>query len=138
MRTLVEELGLTGELRGVTDAEIQEIRRDQALPSLPGRYVEFLRTMGRDAGPLLRGTDAFYPAIIGLRQEAVNLLEENNVAGLVPDDAVIFAMHQGYQLYWMLGWAAADPPVRMYQEGDATWSQEWPSFTQFLLSELLS
>jgi hypothetical protein len=135
MGSLVEDLSLPDDgLVGLSDEEIQLVTRDQELDHLPARYVEFLRVMGRSAGRLLAGTDVFYPDILGLRRDALELLSENGVAGLIQDGSVVFAMHQGYQVYWMNG-AADDPPVLMYHEGDSAIRREWDSFTDFLRYE---
>ncbi|MGA5301779.1 SMI1/KNR4 family protein [Nucisporomicrobium flavum] len=137
MASLLTDLGLsdTG-LVGVSEAELREVAEDQAVASMPGRYVEFLRVMGRSGGSLLVGTDAFYPDILGIKQDGLQLLADSGVPDLAPSGAVVFAMHQGYQVYWMPGDSSDDPPVYMYQEGDAQVSQEWKSFTEFLRHEL--
>ena len=92
--------------------------------------------MGRKAGRLLAGTDAFYPDILGLKQDASELLANNGESGLIPEGSVVFAMHQGYQVYWMASLSVDDPPVFIYQEGSPGVSSEWESFTAFLRYEL--
>ncbi|MFE9690576.1 SMI1/KNR4 family protein [Micromonospora sp. NPDC005806] len=126
----------SGELVGISEAEIAEIARDQSVATLPSRYVEFLRLMGRKAGFLLAGTDAFYPGILGIKHDAFDLLADSGVPGLAPRGVVVFAMHQGYQVYWMTNALSDDPPVCMYQEGDKEVSREWSSFTDFLRHEI--
>jgi hypothetical protein len=136
--SLVEDLGMSAstELIGISAAEIGEVAEDQSVASMPGRYVEFLRVMGRAAGPLLVGTDAFYPDILGIKRDGLELLNDNGVSGFAPTNAIVFAMHQGYQVYWMPNSLSDDPPVYMYQEGDKGVTREWKSFTEFLRHEL--
>ncbi|GGM29598.1 MULTISPECIES: SMI1/KNR4 family protein [Micromonospora] len=136
MGSIAEDLGvaLDGCL-GLSDDDIQRVAEDQSVGRLPGRYVEFLQVMGRKAGRLLAGTDAFYLDILGLKQEASDVLAENSVGDLIQDGSVVFAMHQGCQVYWLPGSALDDPPVFMYQEGDRGVSKVWGSFTEFLRYE---
>ena len=53
--------------------------------------------MGRDGGGLVGGSDLCYRAMLGLRQDAIDLLAENDSAFRLTQDAVVFMMHQGYQ-----------------------------------------
>ncbi|TDC63718.1 SMI1/KNR4 family protein [Micromonospora sp. KC207] len=124
------------ELVGMSEAEVREVASDQSVSSMPSRYVEFLRLMGKAAGALLVGTDAFYPGILGLKRDGLELVTGSGLDGLVPSDVIVFAMHQGYQVYWMSSELSDDPPVYMYQEGDKGVSREWKSFTDFLRYEL--
>ncbi len=124
------------DLLGLSDGEIHEVCEDQGLERLPQCYVEFLRLMGRKAGRVFRGTDAFYPEILGLKNDALDLLVQNGVEDLMGSDAAVFAMHQGYQVIWMVNSDDDDPSVVMYQEGDQGLSKQWRSFTAFLRDEV--
>ena len=123
------------ELHGMTESEIEEVRLDQRVDFLPGRYVEFLKVMGRDAGPIWFGTDAFYPGILSLKDDALEILRDNDVSDLLPTGAIVFAIHQGYQIYWMTNPDQDDPPVRMYQEGTLGVARAWESFTECLIQD---
>ncbi|WP_148085959.1 SMI1/KNR4 family protein [Actinocorallia herbida] len=123
-----------GALVGVGEEEILAVMADQGLGRLPGAYREFLALMGRRAGRLLAGTDAFHPAIFGLKKSAPELSEGTAFEG-IPPGALVFAMHQGYQVYWMEDVSADDPKVFFYQEGDDGIAREWESFTEFLNAE---
>jgi hypothetical protein len=138
MGSLVEDLSLPADsLVGLSGQEVQDVAADQGVATLPARYVEFLSEMGRKAGGLLAGTDAFYPEILGLRRDAMELLAENGESGLLRDESVVFAMHQGYQVYWMASRILGDPPVFMYQEGHPGVARERESLTAFLQYESL-
>lgn len=117
---------------GLSGPEIQEVVVDQSIGALPSGYVEFLRQMGKSAGPILRGTDAFYPNILGIKADALKVLEEDGQAGLFSERDLVFAMHQGYQIYWMSDIQSSNPAVFMHQEGTAGIIREWDSFTSFL------
>jgi hypothetical protein len=122
-------------VQGLTDDEIQEIQADQGLAALPACYREFLRRMGRCAGQFLIGTDAFYPALLGIKADVLELLRENAVSHLIGDDAVVIGMHQGYQAYWLETASEDDPAVYLYQEGETGISKKWASFSAFLLDQ---
>jgi hypothetical protein len=107
---------------------------DQQVARLPAEYVCFLQRIGCGAGPYLRGTDTFYPRIItiGIRAAATDLFRENDTGIQLSPDAFVFAMHQGYQVFWFPSVMDDDPKVIMYQEGDKGSSREWDSFSTYL------
>ncbi|PPK65611.1 SMI1/KNR4 family protein [Actinokineospora auranticolor] len=124
-----------GAFAGLTDAEIEAVRAAQGVSALPAYYIGFLRRMGREAGAFLVGTDIFHPRILEVPEGARELLAENDESHLLPDGAVVFALHQGYMAYWFDPNPTDNPRVHLYVEGrDAV--REWPSFTEFLLDEL--
>jgi hypothetical protein len=88
------------------------VERDQGV-ALPGAYRRFLEVMGRDGGGLWTGTEVCYPEVLGLREAAVELLEEDHSAFALPSTAVVFMMHQGYQFMFLDG---ADPRVYWWTE----------------------
>jgi hypothetical protein len=122
-------------LQGLTDAEVEEVRIGQQVDRLPGRYVEYLRVMGRRAESVWVGTEAFYPGILSLKADRMDLLREDGAMNLMPAEAVVFAMHQGYQVYWMVNIDEEDPAVAMYQEGSSGIARTWPSFTECLIQD---
>lgn len=120
---------------GLTDAEIDQLCESWGVRRVPERYREFLSLMGRGAGGILRGTDAFFPAILDMRRAADDFFSDNSEGIDLPGGAVVFAMHQGYQVYWMEAMSLEDPPVSFYMEGEAAPMGHWRSFTDFLNSE---
>lgn len=89
--------------------------------------------MGRSADGFFRGTDMFWPDLRSLRRYAEELLEENGNPFPLSKDAIVIAVHQGYQfLYLDSDLKKSDPPVYYYMEGDKTPTQKWDSFTKFL------
>ncbi|MBW8482282.1 SMI1/KNR4 family protein [Actinomadura parmotrematis] len=123
------------EVVGIGEHEVLEVMRDQDLDRIPGSYHDFLLLMGRGAGGLLRGTDAFYPQIIGLKEDSLEIARGGSGVS-IPANALVFAMHQGYQVYWMVDLVKENPRVYMYQEGDTSITREWPSFVDLLMDEL--
>ncbi|WP_157535828.1 SMI1/KNR4 family protein [Kitasatospora mediocidica] len=86
-------------------------------------------------GGFLIGTDAFYPELMGIKSDALELLAESSASHLMAENSIVFAMHQGYQIYWMESSRGDDPPVAMYQEGGAELRARWESFSAFLIDQ---
>jgi hypothetical protein len=117
---------------GCTDFEIDQIRTSQGVSQLPSSYVTFLRRLGRQAGRLLHGTDAFYPGLLGLKSAGRELLLEDTAEEELGPDSFVIGMHQGYQLFWFPSVLEEEPPVLMYQEGDRRRVREWADFSHYI------
>ena len=91
------------------------MRVDQGV-ELPWSYECFLRSMGRDAGGIFAGSDLSYAEVLGLRRDAQELLLENESKFILPEDAVVFWMHQGYQFAFLQGSNGPNPTVRLWTE----------------------
>ena len=98
--------------------EIDVLKEDQGLQSLPTAYEAFLLVAGRGCGDMWVGTTAFFPDLIGLRRSAEELFAENQVQSFLEPDDVVITMHQGYQFLYLSG-PGADPPVMRSIEGGA-------------------
>lgn len=118
------------QLHGLTPSEIEEVERDQLTP-LAEAYRQFLELAGRGAGRFLRGSDAFYPAILGLGHYARELLAENEVPFTLADDDRVILMHQGYQFDFLRG-IDRDPEVWSYCEGSGEPILTYSHFTDWL------
>jgi hypothetical protein len=92
--------------------------------------------MGKSAGALWVGTDAFHPRLLEVRSWVVELLAENGVSQLMGEGALAIATHQGYQAYWLESSVADDPPGVTYVEGDREIRKRWDSFSELLCDEL--
>jgi hypothetical protein len=112
-------------------AEVEEVRQTQGVDQLPPQYEQFLLTMGRRAGDLLRGTDFFYPAIVELADEMRELVVENNCTHLVKPDSTLIGHHQGVELYWM------EPSGATYEcsEVGPNPTHNWPTLLHCLMYE---
>ena len=124
------------EIRGLSDAELEEVRIDQAVSQLPGSYLQFLKLMGRSAGYLLRGTDVFYPKLLGLKQDAKELLASNGIPEASLEECIVFSMHGGYQIHWLSS-SMEDSPVLMYSEAQQFPDpRSWPNLRSYLEREI--
>lgn len=134
IRMILLESGLAGpdDVQGCTQAEIAEIEESARMP-LPSVYHEFLLQAGRRAGLFYEGSDMFYPGLLELREAACELLQEAHNDFLLPTDAFVFFMHQGYQfMYFRVVVGDADPPVYNYIEGDLMPEQAYERFSNFV------
>ncbi|WP_312414442.1 SMI1/KNR4 family protein [Comamonas sp.] len=102
---------------------------------LPDEYRYFLQIAGRSAGKIFQGTDIFYPRILELKDEAQVLLVELDVAHLLPADAKIFCMHQGYEINYFLP-GSSDPPIFQFFEGQLSISQPWASLSEYFRTSI--
>ena len=134
-RLVAEGLADARDLLGCSDEEIGAVVRAQRVIALPALYRDFLAVMGKRPYPLMQGTDWAYQDLLELRQDAAELLQENDVDEAVLDDALVIAMHQGYVLYYIphASTAPADPPVWTYVEGEEP-RQSFGTFREFLVS----
>ena len=129
-------LAAPDDLKGCTREEIEVLQQKFDL-TLPATYIEWLTIMGRGAGRFLRGSDAFFPALLELREGAEELLGENGGRFSLPQDAFVFLMHQGYQfLYFQTLRNDPDPPVTHYLEGNAP-SKSWTHLSDYFEQVLL-
>lgn len=133
----VEELKLLepGEISPCTEAEVKALEK-QLNVRLPGAYREFLLWMGKDGGKLFRGTDCWYELLPKLQSWARELLAENGLSDLLPTDAFVFLMHQGYQFMFFRLSEGEDPPVYHYDQPSrqTSFMTAAPSFSAFLES----
>lgn len=119
------------ELCGCTDAEIADLESRLGL-RLPQRYREFLRKAGRGAGRLFRGTDVFYPALLNLQGWATELVAEEGGPFVLPADAIVIGMHQGYEFLFIRAGEGDDPAVYRFVEGHLDRDTIAGAFSQYL------
>lgn len=72
-----------------------------------------------------------------LIEDAKILLEENNFPEVLPADAFVFWMHQGYQFAFFRIGEGEDPPVYHFEEGQEsqTFQRIHDKLSEFLLVE---
>lgn len=109
----IEAVAACTDALGCTPDEVARVEADFGRP-LPYGIRVFLETMGRDVGGLFGGADIGYPDMLGMRRYAVDLLAENQCRHSLPDDALVFMMHQGYILWFV---RSEDPRVFGWSEG---------------------
>jgi len=139
VKARVETLGIIpqDEIQPCSEAEVHALEQRLGL-LLPEVYKEFLLWMGHGAGRLMRGSRFFYQDLPGLREAAVTLLNENNVPALLPKEAFVFYMHQGYQFAFFQVSEGNDPPVYYYNEGadEKTFVISHRRFSEFLENQI--
>ena len=131
------ELASPDEIIGCSDAEVQGIESTFEL-KLPSRYTQFLKKMGKCAGWLLEGSDAFYPEILTCRDTAEQLLAEEKSTFLLSKSRFVFLQHQGYQFLFFDTTCGEDPPVFRYLEGDKIPTKVADSFSEWLRSTIIA
>ncbi len=125
------------QVKPCTEEEVRLLEKEVGF-SLPAAYQEFLLWMGHRAGKLLRGEDCFYEYILGNQKGAVELLEENGNPEVLPEDALVFCMHQGYVFYFMRVSEGDDPPIYFYSEAmkPRRFILSHRNFAEFLRNEM--
>lgn len=104
------------EIKGCSELKIEKLEKALDI-KLPERYKEYLRYCGKGAGAFTQGTDMLYQDVFELYEDAVFLLEENDVDFTLPETAFVFMMHQGYFFtYFDLAEESDDPAVYYYRE----------------------
>lgn len=139
VRDIFHELVLRGvildsTLVGCSEVEIASIEQHFGC-EVPLAYREFLTIAGRSAGKIFCGVDIFYPRLLSLKFEADELLDELGLSDLLPTDAKVFCMHQGYEINYFLP-VPDDPPVFQFFEGQSSITKTWDSFSSFLIASI--
>lgn len=102
--------------------------------TLPRSYRRWFENGGPNH-PDFIGTDMDEGLIGDLNQWAEELLAESESNFKLPDNAFVFAMHQGYIFMYFICNGIADPEVWYYHEGDPEPRVKWSSFSDFLASQ---
>jgi hypothetical protein len=106
--------GLTGGL--MDSASIARLEEHLGLP-IPPAYRAYLGIAGASPPPELVGSDCHADCLFKLHDWAIELLKESGNPFPLPDDAIVFLMHQGYQFfYFHADGVTDDPPVYYYFE----------------------
>jgi hypothetical protein len=115
--TLLREMAAADPLVPCTEAEVKTLEQ-QIHQRLPAAYREFLLWAGYGGAFLMLGDTVFYPDL-PLNQYAVELLQEDGTE-VLPPDAFVFSMHQGYQFYFFPTMEGNNPPVYYYLQPGIT------------------
>jgi hypothetical protein len=104
--------------------------------SLPDAFREFLLWGGHWAELGMEGSDFFYSEIYSLtRRIALELLRFHSEPELLPEDAVVFWMHQGYMFEFIRASGGNHAPTWGYFDGDDE-VKEKDTIADFLLEFL--
>ena len=118
-----------GQLCGLSEDVIRLIESDQPA-RLAAAYRLFLQLIGSAAGFFLAGSAVYYPAMLGLKEAARDLLSENASPFAFEDSDRVFLMHQGYCFDFMRG-SGPDPEVWSYSEGSSAGNVPERTFGRF-------
>ncbi|MBM7565956.1 SMI1/KNR4 family protein [Paenibacillus sacheonensis] len=122
--------------KGCSMEEIASLERGFARP-LPLTYRAYLSAAGHESGKLFRGTDASFSVLEELQPEARELLRENGDLFTLPETAFVFAMHQGWVIYYFELDKGDDPPVLCWSEGSGAAAETIsPSYSAYLMDEI--
>lgn len=121
---------------GYTEQQVAE-----AEAQLGGRFPEvfrsYLREMGRRPGELFTGSDlAGIDEFPQFRADAPELAAEAGADLVLPPEAVVFLMHQGYTFVYLLATGGFDGPVFQSTEAEDEPGEAAPSFAALLDAEL--
>lgn len=118
-------------------AEVAELEQ-KFTQELPAAYREFLLWMGKDGGGLLGSAQIYYPDVLDLQAEAIEILQGSAATVSLPEDGFVFCIQQSVLVHFMRLSEGPNPPVYSYNEMDdtAAFSSSAASFEEFLLSGL--
>ncbi len=105
--------------------------------ALPEEYAAFMQLGGCGVGNLFVGTDIYYPRVLGLKAEAEELMTEDGVRDLLAANAIVFCLHQGYEVNYMLP-GSRDPAVWQYIEGSSKCVLGHSAFSLFIQEAIQS
>lgn len=106
---------LPNEIIPCSERDVQVIERELNL-AIPQAYKEFLLWMGKKAGDILLGSDWLFDDLPKIQKWAIELMQANGVSNMLPSDAFVIYMHQGYQFSFVRISEGDDPPVYYYDE----------------------
>src|SRR5262245_43287578 len=123
-------LGLTG---GPMDpASIDRLEKHLGLP-IPAAYRAYLAIAGAAPPPELVGSDCHDHYLFKLHDWAIELLKESGEPFRLPDDAIVFLMHQGYQFFYLhADGVSDDPPVYYYFENRSAYERPYERFSDWV------
>lgn len=123
-------LGLMG--GGMPDVEIERLEQHLGLP-IPRTYRAYLAIAGSSPPPELIGSDCHGNYLYDLREGAIELLKESGEPFSLPDNAVVFLMHQGYQFFFFhADGITDDPPVYYYFENRPSVERPYERFSDWV------
>lgn len=111
---------------------IARLEEHLGLP-IPPAYRAYLAIAGASPPPKVIGSDCHDHSLFKLRDWAVELLRESGDPFRLPDDAIVFLMHQGYQFfYFHADGRSDDPPVYYYLEYQPTAERRHECFSDWV------
>lgn len=122
-------------IQGCSPRELAQIECAAGRP-LPTAYKEFMAHFGKCAGRLLRDVEMFYPSILELRENAIEILEDRTARDVsLPACSFVFGV-RNYEQFVCFSDLSDDPPVQLYVSGDPEFITVASSFWDFISKEL--
>lgn len=103
-------------LRGAPLEEIERVERAMRT-RFPDAYRRFLSRAGRSAGTFMQGSDLALGDLENINLVSREIAAADEGLGL-PQDALVFLMHQGYEYLFVRTSEGDDPPVYHGLESD--------------------
>ena len=118
-------------------AEIMEFEQQIGFP-LPVAYTQYLAWMGKDYEGIFRGSEWFISNLLERSAALRDLLNENQIAYVLPDHYLVFYAHQGYVMAWFdLPKLSDNPPAYFFSEGqDMNVPRIMGTFTDILFDDM--
>ncbi|HZZ81139.1 MAG TPA: SMI1/KNR4 family protein [Gemmataceae bacterium] len=133
--TLVAKgLARPSELVGCTEDEIRQLEEGSKF-RLPAAYRSFLARMGKSAGRMFVGSDAFFDILVQVQAWTQDMLAEAGHPGIIPPDAFTFLMHGGYIVLFFRTSEGDDPLVYRLNQSDTVSIKIADRFSEFLVAE---
>jgi len=114
--------------------EIESLIQSTEGKYLPKEYLKFMRYAGNGIR-FFKGSDHTVNDLPGLKEGAIELLQENESEEELTDNSFVFYMHQGYQFYFFNLDEGDNPPVYFYHEceNEDRFVKKYESFSAFLI-----
>jgi hypothetical protein len=111
---------------GYSEDDIAAIEKECALP-LPSAFRAYLRAFCVRPGRLLKGSDLARRGMFASFRANAEIISDRTL----PDEAIVFLIHQGYSFDYFLATREEDPAVRRFDptKGDRVFAR---SFTAYL------
>ncbi len=104
-------------IRGCTDTEIEQLELSTGF-QFPRALRAWLAAMGHECGSLADGDNLGYSGFDEASHVALQLTTASNSQWSLPDAALPFVQHQGYQFTFVYPQLADDPEVWLYMDTD--------------------
>ena len=125
-----------GQIVGASHQELLQLAR-QVGGLLPTIYQDFMSVCGRRAGRFALDIDLFFPDVLELREEVLEMLEETDSQYRLSPTALVFAGYQGGQ-YLLFDCKSGDDPAvfRLWDDGQEP-TQVAERLSSFLVSMVI-
>ena len=122
----------------MTESQIDDLSASIG-QSLPLAYRAYLSIAGAAPPPKLIGSDCYGHYLPKIHEWAVELLAECGNPFTLPENAVVFLMHQGYQFYYFIADANdPNPAIYYFHEGKPSAECAFDTFTDWVWAVAMS